>query len=651
MGAVIRLQLPLFFLCCFAFCSSAVAKKEKPLTHVADLRYGVALYHYYQGEYLDGLTELLIAKERGGIQGHGDNPAIMEGGFALAYGLENYAAGIFAEILDGNVPDDAQVAAWYYLARMRYMHGDWAGAEASLERVATIASRNKKSTRKIESDLSAQTINLYIKQNKFAEAETELKRDKVSDSWRPYLYFNLGSLAARQQDFEAAIRYFKKLADREYLDEEYRALYDKAMTAAGYSFLLSGEHEDAMRQFSKVRLEGPLSSRALLGYGWAATEIGLYRKALNAWTRLSTASLVDQNSQEALMAVPYAYEKMSLDGLALQQFKAAVSAFEAEIVRLDDLIANLNGDTLLEALRIETADGVDWLSIQEKDQLSPQHRYLVELYAQEEFQMLVQEMRELLALQKHNDAWSRKLNFYSAMLNARESDRDTKAGIMAKDKLAWEISDLEDARKALSQRVERIAAEKDYFALASGEQAELIERVQRSKTRISLLRDQEPFIEDKEESLRWYNGLLLWQSSEQFSGRLWEAVKTLNSLDSAIVELKKNYHDIEQILFRAPDLMPYRQRISDAQIRLEGQRTDIDLAVADAKESLRRQVVDVLAQQRERILHYLAQSRLSVARLYDKALKQSETRLLEQEQERIKNIKRQEQELEREANR
>ncbi|WP_019605638.1 tetratricopeptide repeat protein [Teredinibacter turnerae] len=633
MGAVTRFYLQLFLLCSVAVSSSAIAEKDEPLTHVADLRYGVALYHYYQSEYLDGLTELLIAKERGGIQGHGDNPDIMEGGFALAYGLERYAADIFSDVLDGNVPENAQVAAWYYLARMRYMRGDWSGADYSLEQVAKIASRDKKSTRNIESDLSAQKINLLIKQDDFAGAEDELKRDKVDEDWLPYLQFNLASLAARQQNFADAIKYYKKLADKEFPTEEYRALYDKAMTAAGYCFLLTGEHRKAMRQFSKVRLESPLVGRALLGYGWAATEIGLYREALSAWQKLAQADLVDENSQEALMAVPYAYEKMSLDGIALQQYKIAVSGFEAEIARLDDVIANLSGDSLLEALEIESADGIDWLNYQEKNQLSPTSTYLVALYAREEFQMRIQQMRELLTLQKNNREWQSKMAFYSAMLDERAADRDNKSGLLAKDKLAWQISDLEDARKNLSQQIERIGAEKDYFALAQGDEADLIKRTTRSRARVPYLRDEDPFIEDSAEALRRYYGILLWQASEKFSDRLWRAVKTLNSLDSTIVELKKNYHAVEDILQSAPDLAPYRARINDAQVKLEAQSAEVDLAVAAAKADLRTQVVGTLSQQRDRIQSYLAQSRLSVARLYDKSLKHSDVRVLEQKTE------------------
>ena len=59
---------------------------EEPKTTVADLRYGVSLYHYYQQDYLSALTELMVADSRDGIQGHADNPELMAAGISLAFG-------------------------------------------------------------------------------------------------------------------------------------------------------------------------------------------------------------------------------------------------------------------------------------------------------------------------------------------------------------------------------------------------------------------------------------------------------------------------------------------------------------------------------------------------------------------------------------
>jgi len=635
MAVVIRNCCLLVFL--FLAIAQATAKSEKPLTAVADLRYGVALYHYYQADYLDALTELMVAKARGGIQGHGDNPQLMEGGFALAYGLERYASDVFADVLAANVPEKAQVAAWFYLARMLYMRGDWESAQRAIDELKKIAGKKRRNTDDIASDLDALKISLAIKQNDLEAAEKIYKQKRLGDDWLPYVHFNLGSAAAREQEWDKAIRYFNKIADKKFPDEEYRSLFDKAMIAAGYSYLLSDRQEKAMERFSHVRLDSPLSGRALLGYGWAAAERENYREALRVWNHLSESSLIDENSQEALVAVPYAYEKLGLAGLALQKFQAAERGFYAEMKRLDEVIANLKGDTLLEALKISDAGQVNWLAYAESNQLAPQVSYLIALFAREEFQMRVKELRDLLAVQKNTREWQEKLYFYSAMLDTRERDRADQSALLARDSFAKRILELQQTRDALALKIETIAAEKDYFALAAGDDADLVMRVQRAKRYVPLLADEDPFIEDTEEAVRRYYGMMLWESAEKFSDRLWTAIKSLNALDETIAEIKRNHSDVARILSAAPDLQPYREKISAASLKLEAQSAAVDTAVDMAKEELRREVVGTLTEQRARIQHYLAQSRLSVARLFDKALKERQAVISSQEDDASEN--------------
>lgn len=124
--AVVRFTIGLIFV---VATSSTFAVPENPPEVVADLRYGSALYHYYQGDYHNALLELMIAEKRGGIKGHGDRPRIMEGSFSLAYGMEHRATEIFNEVLNTSSQPDIRDTAWYYVAKIRYLRGDWQAAE------------------------------------------------------------------------------------------------------------------------------------------------------------------------------------------------------------------------------------------------------------------------------------------------------------------------------------------------------------------------------------------------------------------------------------------------------------------------------------------------------------------------------------------
>jgi hypothetical protein len=71
--------------------ASIALAADKPKTEVADLRYGVALYHYYQQDYIPAISELMVADARDGIHGHGNNPELIAGGLSLAFGMQNHA--------------------------------------------------------------------------------------------------------------------------------------------------------------------------------------------------------------------------------------------------------------------------------------------------------------------------------------------------------------------------------------------------------------------------------------------------------------------------------------------------------------------------------------------------------------------------------
>ncbi len=588
------------------------AAREKPITAVKNLQYGSALYNYYLDDYMSALSDLLVAEQQGGIQGHGDNPEIMEGGLALGYNMERYATEIFDRLLEENRSVDVRDAAWYFLAKLRYAKQEWSRAEVALNKIS------RKPAKTLREDAAALRINLYLKQEKPSEAASLLDDVKLTERWLPYFYFNVGSAFARQGDYVQAVQYFEFLAQEQYRAEEYKALYDKSMTAAGYSYLFQKAYPEAIEMFSRVRLTSSLSNRALLGYGWAAAEMGDYKEALKPWLHLSKSGLIDENNQEAMIAVPYAYEKLGSEGLALQYYQSAEFSFTDEIRKIDEVLVSLKNEELLDALKIQQQGQLDWLNFAEEQNLSPRLSYLVELFSRDQFQGSIQEFKDLLALQESLVAWQEKLTFYDDTIDERELSRAAKAEFLEASSLENRLEGMREKRKSLSLEIERVASEKDFFALATEDENDLIKRIQRSESNIEILKDTDPFIDEYEETLRRYKGLMLWQTSEAFGDRLWQSIKTLNQLDRGIGEANDSEKRVASLMQSAPDLDPYKSQISQAQSQVEDLLARIDLAIGSNETGLKLQVIDILASQRRRLSNYLAQSRLSVARLYDK---------------------------------
>lgn len=616
-----RLILLLGWLC---LSLTAVAQPAPSHTSAADLRYGVALYHFYQNEHLQALSELQVAQARDGIQGHGDNPEIMVGGFLLAYGMERQVGEIFERLLADNRSRHTQDRAWYYLARLRYLRGDWAGSVQALERV------QERPSGEVAADVQALKVNLAIAQQDLPRAQALLSSRALRNSEDlPYLNHNLGAAFSRAGLHEQGLRYLKRSAHARLPGEEHQALRDQALTAAGYAHLLQQEYSQAIEQFVQVRTHSPLSQRALLGYGWAEIAQQNFAGALKPWQVLAARPLIDENTQEARVAIPYAYQRMGYSDLALTHFRRAEMGFEEEIARLDRVVEQLQGHALRSALNIEMSQGVDWLTYAEQNTLAPELTYLVRLFAQERFVSHVQELRDLLAIEANLRQWTEKLQLYNTMLDEREANRAREMDVLAQQQLDDQIGQLQSQRHQLAQTLAQLRREPDYLALAGLDQAPKIVRIKRAERNLEILqsarqqlgRDVMPEEELAKLALfvRVHRGRITWDSAEMYPQRLAQAQSALEQLDQQLAQAQAARARIQLIVDQGFDLQPYRLQIVAAQEQIVSQQVDLERTLEQAQDRLRALVEEALQQQRTRLVGHLTQARWSIARLLDQA--------------------------------
>ncbi|WP_394200940.1 tetratricopeptide repeat protein [Marinagarivorans algicola] len=600
----------LVFLGCLSVGTQA---KKPPLSAVADLRYGVALYHFYQNQHFQALSDLLVAEKKGGIQGHGDNPEIMLGGFYLAYGLDRTASDIFERLLDVNRPQKTRDAAWFYLAKIRYLRDDIEGVKDALARISD------KPQASIAHELQALMINLAIKDGELDKASRLIAKVDDNEALAPYLYFNMAAAYARAQDYPLAISYYEKLAKIPQREEEYLALYDKAMTAAGYAYFFNKQHDQAIEQFKRVRLDSPMSGRALLGYGWASVDDGEYRSALAPWQLLAQDPLIDENTQEALVAIPYAYEQMGLAKVALDKYRDAEASFESEIVTLDTFVNDLNSEAMLDALKIDPSEDINWFNYAQKNKLAPQLSYLTALFARNEFQGLVQELRDLLVLQRKLTVWQGRMQFYLDMLDEREANRLLEMNVIAQQEAFENLNKMQSDRRSLLATLNRFDQTDDFLSMLQGKERERLARIKQAEGNLLMLLDAGHDMALEREKLARLRGLLLWNAGELFAERIWRGRKTLEELSQRIDGAVEAQVRIQTIVDEGFDLAPYRTQINEAKQRITRQQANLKVAIEEAQSILRTEVIAALAQQRSRLQYYLAQSRLAIARISDEA--------------------------------
>lgn len=603
----------------FVFCwavllpLAAFAKKPPPPSTVADLRLGVALYEYYQNKPLDALSELLVAQARGGIVGHGNHPDIMAGGFYLGYGMERTATALFTRLLSEQQSPKTRDAAWFFIARLRYDQKDWPGVEAALTHISA------KPNWDLAQDILALRVNMATAQDKMAQAERLADQFERESTWRAYAYYNLGAAYGRSGNFKKAAENFDLLLHMRLERQEELSLYDKAMTSAGYAYLLNKRYQEAIDQFSQVRLNSPMANRALLGYGWAAAESQNYSLALKPWTALSQRNLVDESAQEVLIALPYAYEKLGRKTEALAAYQQAEKQYLDEINQLNNSLQALLTPVLDDTLNLPLDEELSWNRYAEDHNLPPQKAYFAALFAKNEFQQQVQILRDLLQMRLLLSDWKQKMQLYQDLVDERDLSRDAHMGRYQQKPYGQQVAALSAQRNALAQQLQTAIANQNAEILVSGREAERLRILTQAKARLQRLQASAQASPEQAEKLRFYGGLNLMDATEQESANRYALEQNLKIVDQQLAQLSNTWQRTALEAQTGVNFQSFRSRLGSARNRIDTQLTRTEQAIDDNKIVLRGQIQEALEFQRARLNQYLAQTRLSIARLLDEA--------------------------------
>lgn len=644
------MRLPLFAKRCLlvfatAIIASPVSAQEAPKTSVADLRYGVALYHYYQQDYISALAELMVADTRDGIQGHSDNPELIAGGISLAFGMQQHAESVFNQILqDQRRPQAVRDAAWFYLGKLHYTRGDWAAAEQSFARV----SREFKPS--LRAQMQALQINIRIRNKNFADLTLDnIDADGLS-SWSPFTLYNLGAAHAREGNFASAQAFFSELAEIDLSDNPQRrkeqwALQDKAYTAIGYSYLAEKKYAAAIREFTQVRLDGAFANQALLGYGWAAVAQEEYEQALRPWQLLRSRSLMYPAVQESLLALPYAYEKLGAQGEAVSAYQTAEELLAHEIQLIRDMRATLTEGELLTLIGSEplapeeakkalgdapqdgtltavvTDDGQNWLKLDSTSIIKTRSAYLNELFAKNAFQTAVLDLRDLLRLQGLLQNWLPKLDAYRELLLQKQATRGRQEQQLAQNSIAQKEQQLQATRATMAQQLEQVRSSVNYMALADDETRALYARIERGQQTIAQMKAAGQNTSELETRIKMFNGILLWRAAQEYPARLADQQAELKTIDASLTQIAKTRQQIADITATSMDIQPTLARLQVLHKEVETHLRNTDQLIAQQSGLLRKQVDQQLAAHEKRLNNYLAQAHLAVARLYDTELR------------------------------
>jgi hypothetical protein len=130
--------------------------------------------------------------------------------------------------------------------------------------------------------------------------------------------------------------------------------------------------------------------------------------------------VTDSATQEAMLALPYAYSKLDIHGRAAIQYGRALDAFGSEVDKLNVSIDSIREGKFLEALiREEIRRDEDWVINLRALPETPETYYLMELMASHDFQTGLQNYLDLADLRRKLLSWQNNFDAYGDMVSIR----------------------------------------------------------------------------------------------------------------------------------------------------------------------------------------------------------------------------------------
>ncbi|WP_309043220.1 hypothetical protein [Marinobacter sediminicola] len=609
----------------------AVFAEESP-ERAKDPAYGWVLYNYHQGEAFEALTLLDVARERGGIRGHGDYPELVEGGLMLSYGMTREARELFIRLLEDEygrsrvtLAPDVRSQAWFYLGKVFYLEGDYHLAYENLQRV------DSEVLEEADSELHAEWLYLRAQlamiSEEFSDSaggyETLIKSLKHSGPWAHYLNYNLAMADIAADDFTAAQQSLQELisvmdaeSPNDDLISEHGALRDQSRLSLARLYLRDGKFDEALTLLGAMPLDGVFSDRGLFDYAVAAAGQGEMQRALDALNALSQRDLFLPWREQVPYARGYVLEQMDKPREALQAFTLAAEHYEN---RGEELVADkqaLTEENLMARLNFHRDNDEIVTDSYGRLRVTPADFGLSEVLATEPFQQALGELNELYRMQALLAQREQQLGTFETMLETRRvqrARRSQEAGIELEQQQPDEWI---EAQKAFRADIEAALAEEDAEFFMTTEQKALKARLGKVAATLAQLPDDQRTARQRKKYQRM-KAYFDWSVANDYGVNRWAAQKQLRELSSEMEQLQTQRSDIEQLMAGDSEHEELASRLANNAAEVQSLKVQVDEALAQARNILISRLDNAREQQSSELRRYRVASRHAQARLAD----------------------------------
>ncbi len=589
-----------------------------------DLYFGEALYKAHQGLFFEALERLdtevkqhddLDEPELDTLYFHINDAEFSLGDFELRYRMHHRAGRAIKAVLEGAVDEIVRNDAAYRLARIHFQKNQMADATRALERI------DGKIPESIRDDIEFLRANIYLAQGRPAESVDVLKGLQGSEHFGGFAAYNLGIAYLQDGQRQQALEQLERAGQITTEDPAELAIRDKSNLVLGTALLEAGEFEKAIPFLNRVRLDGPFSNQALLSSGWANMAIEKSERAVVPWSILAKRNVTDRATQEAMLALPYAYGKLNVHGRAAIQYGRALDSFSAEVDKLNASIDSIREGKFLQALiREEIRKDQDWVIRLRTLPETPETFYLMDLLASHDFQTGLQNYLDLADLHRKLSTWQTSFDSFDEMVDIRDThyepllpevdtqfrefDSRLRLRIEQHKMLVKRRDDL-----LTTPRPEFLATREEQAVLARLEKLEAQLLVSASTSNAAMMR-----------RIKRLKGTLTWTLETEYHERLTRFDENLRGLDAAMVVAQQQYDQYVRARQAAThSYVGYDKPISRLRAKVANATRKVELLMARQGHLLEVVAVEELVARRGRLESYRDKARFALADSYDRA--------------------------------
>ena len=589
-----------------------------------DLYFGEALFHAHQGLYFEALERLdtevrqhdhVDEPELDTLYRHIDDAEFSLGDFELRYRMHHRAGRAIRAVLEGAVDELVRNDAAYRLARIHFQKGQTADAMHALQRI------NGRVPAAIRDDIEFLRANIHLAEGRPEASIDLLKSLQGSDGFGGFAAYNLGIAYLQSGQRQMAIEQLDRAGQLPADSPEELAIRDKSNLVLGTILLEDGEFDAANRYLNRVRLDGPFSNQALLSAGWASLSMDDAERAVVPWNILAGREVTDRATQEALLALPYAFGKLDVHGRAAIAYGHALDAFGAEVGKLNASIESIRDGRFLEALiREEIRNDKDWVIRLRALPETPETYYLMELLASHDFQTGLQNYLDLADLKKKLLSWEAGFDAFEEMVAIRHDhyepllpDVDTEfRELDSRFRLR-----VEQHKMLVRRRNELLTTPRPEF-LATPEEQLILNRIDALEAELSNSGSlSAEVLLTRVQRLR---GLIVFTLETEYHARLTEFDRNLRSLDAVMAVAEQQYDAFVRTRQAAThSYVGYDQPIRRLRTDVRRSVDRIDLLMARQGRLLETVAVEELIARRTHLENYADKARFALADSYDRA--------------------------------